>query len=83
MMISEDTIKKIAGLARLELSTQEVSLYSKQLGAILDYVSELSKVNTEGVAPLVTPTDMVPSYREDAAQDRFAPKKVWAKQCAR
>jgi len=64
-MISEETINKIAQLARLELTPQETRLYSKQLGAILDYVSELSKVKTEGVEPLVTPSDMPYSFRED------------------
>ena len=64
-MITEDTIKKIATLARLELTPQEVQLYTKQLGAIVDYVSELSKLDTQGVEPLVTPTDMVPHQRQD------------------
>lgn len=64
-MISEETIKKIAHLARLELTPHEVTLYSKQLGAILDYVDELKKVDTTNVAPMVTPTDMTPTYRDD------------------
>ena len=66
-MLSEETITKIANLARLELTPQEITLYSKQLDAILEYVSELQKVNTEGVVPLVTPTEMRPTYREDVA----------------
>jgi aspartyl-tRNA(Asn)/glutamyl-tRNA(Gln) amidotransferase subunit C len=64
-MLSEETIKKIATLARLELKPEEVTLYSKQLGAIVDYISELSKVNTDGIAPLVSPTEMKPHFRED------------------
>ena len=67
--ISIDTIKKIANLARLELSVDEQELYSKQLGAILDYVSQLSKVNTDGVAPLVTATDMSFTMREDLPRE--------------
>lgn len=64
-MISEDTIKKIADLARLSLTKEEIALYSKQLGAVLEHVSQLSKVNTEGIAPMVTATDMAFTHRND------------------
>ena len=67
-MISEETIKKISHLARLELTPAEVALYSKQLGSILDYVSQLSKVNTDNIEPLVTPTDMPSTMRSDEVQ---------------
>jgi aspartyl-tRNA(Asn)/glutamyl-tRNA(Gln) amidotransferase subunit C len=68
LLISEETIKKIADLARLSLSQEEVALYSKQLGAVLDYVSKLSEIDTAGVAPLVTATDMAPTKREDIVE---------------
>ena len=63
--ISDETIKKIALLARLELKPEEVTLYSKQLGAILEYVSQLSKVNTDGVEPMVTATEMPQTFTND------------------
>jgi aspartyl-tRNA(Asn)/glutamyl-tRNA(Gln) amidotransferase subunit C len=77
-VISEETIKKIAELARLELTPQELALYTKQLGAIVDYISELSKVKTEGVAPLVTPTDMNPHFREDIVEKCLGAEGVTA-----
>lgn len=67
-MLSEEVIKKIAHLARLELAPQEVQLYARQLGAIVEYVSQLSKIDTTNVAPLVTPTDMGVHLREDEVQ---------------
>jgi aspartyl-tRNA(Asn)/glutamyl-tRNA(Gln) amidotransferase subunit C len=73
MALSEETIKKIAELARLELTPQEHTLYTKQLTAILDYVSQLEKINTEGVAPLVTATEMTQIFREDVAKPGFEP----------
>jgi aspartyl-tRNA(Asn)/glutamyl-tRNA(Gln) amidotransferase subunit C len=76
--LSEETIKKIAGLARLELTPQELALYTKQLGAIVDYVSELSKVDTQGVVPLVTPTEMIPHFREDEVKASLGAEKVTA-----
>lgn len=65
MAINQDIIRKTANLAHLELTDEEVSLYVTQLGAILDYVSQLGKVPTEGVKPLVTATDMEFSFRSD------------------
>jgi aspartyl-tRNA(Asn)/glutamyl-tRNA(Gln) amidotransferase subunit C len=75
-MLSEDTIKKIALLARLELTPQEVSLYTRQLDAIVGYVSELSKVDTKNVEPLVTPTDMELHFREDKVENGLGAEGV-------
>jgi aspartyl-tRNA(Asn)/glutamyl-tRNA(Gln) amidotransferase subunit C len=75
-LISEETIKKVAGLARLELSAEEVTLYSKQLGGILEYVSQLSKVNTDNVLPLVTATDMAQTFNNDVIEKCGDPESV-------
>jgi len=77
-MISEETIKHIAKLARLALTPEEVTLYSKQLAGILDHVGELAKVNTEGVVPLVTPTDMAIAVREDVVVPFKGDSEDWA-----
>lgn len=71
--ISKDTIIKIAKLARLELSEKEISLYSEQLQAIIGHVSQLSEVNTEGVLPLVTATDMVQTFSDDSTTNSIEP----------
>jgi aspartyl-tRNA(Asn)/glutamyl-tRNA(Gln) amidotransferase subunit C len=76
--LNEDTVRKIAELARLELTSQELALYTKQLGAIVDYVSELSKVETKGVEPLVTPTDMAIHFREDKVEPSLGADGVTA-----
>ncbi len=49
MGISVDEVRRIAGLAQLELDEQELPQYAQQLGAILEFVERLSQVNTEGV----------------------------------
>lgn len=51
MSISEEDVKKIAKLAKLRLTPQELSLYKGQLGKILDAVNELSQVDTAKVPP--------------------------------
>jgi len=48
-MITQNEVKHIAELARIELSDEEIKKYQEQLGRILDYVDKLSKVDTAGV----------------------------------
>lgn len=54
-MISSETVKHVAKLARLKVSDNEVNEYSKQLSRVLEHFESLKAVNTEGVEPLVTP----------------------------
>ncbi len=64
-MISEDEVARVAGLARLELSKDEIRRLSEQLSGVLGAFEHVSKVDTKGVEPLVTPTDMAIHFRVD------------------
>ena len=48
-------IETIAHLARLELSESEIPAYQKSLSSILDFVGELDRADTAGVAPMAHP----------------------------
>ncbi|MGE0632274.1 MAG: Asp-tRNA(Asn)/Glu-tRNA(Gln) amidotransferase subunit GatC [Pseudobdellovibrionaceae bacterium] len=64
-MINKETVEHIAKLARLEISDNEAREYSDQLTKILEYFNQISKVDTKGVEPLVTPSEMETYWRED------------------
>lgn len=49
-MFSREEVLKIASLARLELTPDEVERYQKQLGRVLEYVQELKNVPTQNEA---------------------------------
>ncbi len=49
---NEATTRKVADLARLELSDAEVTAFTNQIGSILKYVDKLSELNTENVEPM-------------------------------
>lgn len=68
MSITEDVIRKTADLAHLEITPEEQTLYAKQLSSVLEYVSQLKEVPTEGIEPMVTATDMTFTFREDVAE---------------
>jgi aspartyl-tRNA(Asn)/glutamyl-tRNA(Gln) amidotransferase subunit C len=48
---SRADIERIAALAHLELEEDEVELFARQLGDILDYANQLQAIDTSGVAP--------------------------------
>jgi aspartyl-tRNA(Asn)/glutamyl-tRNA(Gln) amidotransferase subunit C len=44
-------VARIAELARLELTPDELDLFTRQLGDILGYVEQIRGLDTSGVAP--------------------------------
>jgi aspartyl-tRNA(Asn)/glutamyl-tRNA(Gln) amidotransferase subunit C len=65
MAIDRKTVEHVAKLARLELTPEEVDRYGKQLGAILDYIAKLEKIDLAGVEPLAHAADTANVFRED------------------
>jgi aspartyl-tRNA(Asn)/glutamyl-tRNA(Gln) amidotransferase subunit C len=51
-MLSREDVRRIASLARLELSPEEEQLFAGQLSAILDYVKQLEELDVSGVEPM-------------------------------
>jgi aspartyl-tRNA(Asn)/glutamyl-tRNA(Gln) amidotransferase subunit C len=45
-MIEKDEIKKLASLARIDLTPEELSLFAKEFESILSYVSHLKEART-------------------------------------
>lgn len=68
-MINKEQVKHIAKLVRLRLSEEEVEKYQKQLGEILDYVSQLEKTKTKSVKPFFR-TNLQNVFRPDQAEQK-------------
>jgi aspartyl-tRNA(Asn)/glutamyl-tRNA(Gln) amidotransferase subunit C len=49
--LTRQDVQKIASLARLALTEEELDLFTKQLGDILTYVEQIRALDTSGVAP--------------------------------
>jgi aspartyl-tRNA(Asn)/glutamyl-tRNA(Gln) amidotransferase subunit C len=69
MKLTQEEIKHIAELARLELSTEELTKYGQQLSAILSYIDQLREVDVKGVEPTAQVTGLVNVWREDKIID--------------
>jgi aspartyl-tRNA(Asn)/glutamyl-tRNA(Gln) amidotransferase subunit C len=68
-MISEDEVKRVAFLARLSISDEETRRLASQLSLVLQHFEHVAKVPTEGIEPLVTPTDMEAFWRADKVEN--------------
>jgi aspartyl-tRNA(Asn)/glutamyl-tRNA(Gln) amidotransferase subunit C len=83
MNIDRDIVMQIAKLAKLELSEQEVTLFTTQLQSILEYVEKLKDVNQHAesfsfdeILPSLTRADeMQPGLTQEEALQN-APGRV-------
>jgi aspartyl-tRNA(Asn)/glutamyl-tRNA(Gln) amidotransferase subunit C len=51
-LISRDEVLRIARLAKLKLTDEEVALYREQLGRILAYFKKLEELGTANIEPM-------------------------------
>jgi aspartyl-tRNA(Asn)/glutamyl-tRNA(Gln) amidotransferase subunit C len=49
--LTRDDVAHVAKLARLELSEEELDLFTVQLGSVLDHAADVSSLDLEGVVP--------------------------------
>ena len=67
MSLTRQDVQRIAELARLALTDEELDLFTRQLGDILTYVEQIRALDTSGVAPTSQVLNR-PVEREDAPQ---------------
>ncbi len=77
-LIDEAQVRRIAKLARLNLSDEEVRLFAGQLANILDYVRQIESLDTEGVEPLAHPADVTDVLREDEPCEGLSARQALA-----
>lgn len=58
-------IKKVAKLANIPLTTEEESKFQRQLSAVIDFVKQLSEVDTSDIKPTSQTTGLENITRED------------------
>ena len=72
MKLTKDDVRKLAHLARLNLTDEELSSLANELTDILDYVDVLKEVNTEGVEETAQVTGLANVLREDEVKIELA-----------
>jgi len=69
-------IDRVAELARLNLKPEEKTRLAKDLGAILDYVKKLEKLDTQNIEPTSHVLDLENVYRQDEVKPSDAADKA-------
>jgi len=65
MSVDKNEILKIASLAKLKFSDEEIEKFTSQFNEILNYMDKLNEIDTENVQPLSHPLDINNVMRED------------------
>ena len=69
MSVDADTVRRIAQLARIAVTDDEVKSLEGELNAILAFVEQLSEVDVAGVEPMTSVTPMEMKKRKDEVTD--------------
>ncbi len=83
MKITPEEVKRVATLARLQLSPEEEELLTEQLDKILQYMAKLDRLDTDKVEPLAHAVDIVNAFREDKITNQPNTKDLLANTPAR
>lgn len=78
MSVNAETVRKIARLARIAVTDDEVPGLTEQLGGILNWIEQLGEVDTSGVEPMASVMPGNLRWREDAVTDGGIQEKILA-----
>ncbi len=76
MSVDENTVRRIAKLARIAVTEEELAPLAKDLSTILDWVEQLGEVDTDHVAPMTSVVEMEIKMREDIVRHDNLQKQV-------
>ncbi|MBB3935358.1 Asp-tRNA(Asn)/Glu-tRNA(Gln) amidotransferase subunit GatC [Aureimonas phyllosphaerae] len=69
MSVDTATVRRVARLARIAVSEDDVATMQGELNAILGFVEQLGEVDVSGVEPMTSVTPMEMKKRDDAVTD--------------
>lgn len=72
MSISKKELEHLADLSSFDLPETEVETLSDDINHIVDYISQLDQVDTDGVKPTYQTFEMENVWREDEIQTQDA-----------
>jgi aspartyl-tRNA(Asn)/glutamyl-tRNA(Gln) amidotransferase subunit C len=78
MTLTTDDVAKVAILARLRLTPDELAVFTGQLNAIVDYMAQLQRLDTRGVEPLAHGVEVHNVFRDDVLGPALPREKALA-----
>ena len=71
MKIDNETVDKIAHLARLEVNDESKEQIIKDMNNMLGFIEKLNELDTNGIEPLIYMSDEVNVLREDEVKQEI------------
>ena len=78
MSIDTETARRVAKLARIQVSDEALPALANEFSAILGFIEQLNEVDVDGVEPMTSVTPQRLKRREDVVTDGDQPQKVLA-----
>ena len=69
MSVDEKTVRKIAHLARIAVTDEDVGPLGAELNTILAFVEQLGAIDVTGIEPMTSVLPMAMKKREDAVTE--------------
>ena len=76
MSLDKDTVARIARLARLKVPEEELAPLAGELSGILSWIEQLNEVDTQGVEPMSSVSDVTLPMRQDKVTDGGVAEKI-------
>ncbi|MBK1866469.1 Asp-tRNA(Asn)/Glu-tRNA(Gln) amidotransferase subunit GatC [Aestuariivirga sp. YIM B02566] len=76
MSVDQKTVRRIAHLARIKVSEEDVPRLEGELNSILHWIEQLNEVDVQGVEPLTSVVAMEMKKRQDVVTDGHYPTDV-------
>ena len=76
--LTPDDVAKVARLARLDLTAEELERSVHHLGDMLDHFADIDALDLDGVEPMTHPTPIANVMREDVERDGLDRDEVLA-----
>ena len=67
--ISQEEVKKVAELARIDLNEDEINFHAFQLEKILDYIAQLEKIDTDNIPCTTRAVEVINVLRKDEKKE--------------
>lgn len=78
MSLDAATIRRIASLARIRVTDDDVAVLREELNGILGWIEQLNEVNVDGIEPLSGAARVAARLRDDMVDDGGYPDKILA-----
>jgi len=69
MSLDKDTVKNIAYLARMRVADEKLEPLAGELSSIMDWIEQLQELDTDGVEPMASVSDVTLPQRKDVVTD--------------